>query len=105
MLPRGRDLGVGALVTTCLLGLLAIEVVSAAKFRWSKRLPPLPTNFAQRPLQPGDRASSSPADRGLYIVVIGESSRAGRTIPTLAFRRPTCWLATRACLSWPANRC
>jgi len=101
------------LASSCLAGLTVMELVSAAKARWSWRLPDLPTRFAQPPypLSPGaaavDAAEKNP-ERGatrdsrpgdpdeLYLVVIGESSARGEPYHP--------WLSVGQIVGWQLER-
>jgi len=90
----GRDLRWVLLVSSCLVGLIAMELCSRAQLRSFRRLPALPTQFAKpsnrvslgsntddssrkNRQKSGDPVSASATDDGLYLVVIGESSARG----------------------------
>jgi lysophospholipase L1-like esterase len=100
------------LASSCLVGLISIELVSQTKNGASQRFPALPSRFAKpaNPVLPefagGDAArksseesrnpASAAADDELYLVVIGESSARGEPYHP--------WLSIGQVLGWQLER-
>jgi tetratricopeptide (TPR) repeat protein len=78
------------LSSSCLVGLILIEVGSTIELRWSLRLPALPTRFA------ADASAKADADGELYLVVIGESSARGEPYHP--------WLSVGQLVGWQLER-
>jgi hypothetical protein len=79
------------LAATCVIGLVAMEVGSAIAVRWSYNIPWLPTRFPAA----GNRSNPA-ADRGLYLVVVGESSARGEPYQP--------WVSVGQILGWQLER-
>ena len=107
------------LASSCLAGLIAMELTSAMVVRHSYRIPDLPTRFAtsrDRPasdsgpvhsaaVEPSSSVipgSEPPEDDGLYLVVIGESSPGAN--PTIPGSRSDRSLAGSSSASFPGER-
>jgi len=101
------------LASSCLAGLIAMELASAARFRWLQRLPDLPTRFAAPPYprspktdsggaavkyrEHGATPDSGPGARDeLYLVVVGESSALGEPYHP--------WLSVGQIVGWQLER-
>jgi hypothetical protein len=101
------------LASTCLLSLIAMEMISAMAVRRSYQIPALPTRFAaatdqglQRPgparpgaidQEPSGGTRSQPmADDGLYLVVVGESSARGEPYEP--------WVSVGQIVGWQLER-
>jgi len=101
------------LASSCLAGLIAMELASAARLRWAQRLPNLPTRFATPPDPRSPQADpdggavknrensaapgSGPRARDeLYLVVIGESSARGEPYHP--------WLSVGQIVGWQLER-
>jgi hypothetical protein len=72
-----RHMRLALLVSSSLLGILAMELGSATLIRLSMRLPALPTRFEQPSPRAAPGVTGSAGNDGLYIVVVGESSARG----------------------------
>jgi hypothetical protein len=84
------------LASSCLIGLLAMEVGSEARLRWSKRLPRLPTEFEPPANAPGTEPGGLARPQGLSIVVVGESSALGEPYHP--------WLSVGQLVGWQLER-
>jgi hypothetical protein len=91
-----RPLRLALLASSCLVGLLAMELGSSIKIRRSTRLPTLPTRFAPPPPRFAQGVATSAADRGIYIVVVGESSARGEPYDP--------WLSVGQLVAWQLER-
>jgi hypothetical protein len=101
------------LVATCLITLIISELISAIAVQWSYNIPSLPTRFptaARRHLarsgpdgssaieveESGGTHSNRSADRGLSLVVVGESSARGEPYQP--------WLSVGQIVGWQLER-
>jgi len=108
-----RSIRWALLASSCLAGLIAMELASATKLRWSQRLPDLPTRFATSPSPRSPAAGTNGAavknrengatpDSGtrawddLSIVVVGESSARGEPYHP--------WLSVGQIVGWQLER-
>jgi len=101
------------LASTCLMALIAMEMISATAVRWSYQIPSLPTRFVTGtdrrsprpgPVRPGainrettgSSRSEPAADQGLYLVVVGESSARGEPYQP--------WVSVGQIVGWQLER-
>ncbi len=108
-----RSLRQVLLASSCLAGLIAMEIISVTVLQSFYRIPKLPTRFATsrdrhptgssqvRPDEanggmPANPASVPPPDDGLYLVVIGESSAQGEPYHP--------WLSVGQIVGWQLER-
>ncbi len=88
------------LASSCVAGLIVMEVSSEIKRGWSERIPALPTRFAPSPDRrstgSGPAGSRAPAVAGIDLVVVGESSALGEPYHP--------WLSVGQVVGWQLQR-
>jgi hypothetical protein len=101
------------LASSCLAGVIAMELISEIVVQWAYQIPELPTRFATAPDRPSPRprpaspdawnraaSTTTRSDRsagdGLYLVVVGESSARGEPYQP--------WVSVGQIVGWQLER-